>query len=79
MIFVLVTVLLNIKYLDLKSYRSMGLDSLHAGEGNGSRQGKHASGCRKLAGYIFIYSWEAKREKKKQKVGKARHPQSPVH
>lgn len=32
MIFVLVTVLLNIKYLDLKSYRSMGLGSITLGK-----------------------------------------------
>lgn len=32
MTFALVIVLLNIKYLDLKSYRSMGLDSITLGK-----------------------------------------------
>lgn len=41
----------------------------HAGEGNGSRQGKHAGGSRKLAGHIFICAREAKIEKENRKWG----------
>lgn len=77
MTFVLVIVLLNIKYLDLKSYRSMGLDSITLGKVMAA--GRESWWEQKTDWSHFHLCMESKEGERKQKVGNARHPQSPPH